>query len=197
MYTPECPAGGQRGVTLVETIVFIVLLGIGIAGAMSAIRMAMRGSVDPLAHKQALAIAEALLEEVQAQPFTYCDPDDINAPVAQGAVIDATSGCAALVESAGAEPGEARAGVLPYDNVNDYQSVTLAGITNLSGVPVSGLEAYNAAITVAAQALGTVAANDVNGKPQSLLLTVRVTGPGGADVTLHGYRTRYAPNLIP
>ena len=34
--------------------------------------------VDPALRRQALAIAESVLDEVQLMPFTFCDPDDAN-----------------------------------------------------------------------------------------------------------------------
>ncbi len=58
------------GVTLIEQIVFIVIVGLAVAGVMAAFVMSTRGSVDPMLQKQALAIAEAILEEVQLMPFT-------------------------------------------------------------------------------------------------------------------------------
>src|SRR3989454_11345867 len=75
----------EHGISLVELIVFIVIVGIAVAGVVGALSMATRASADPMIQKQALAIAEALLEEVQLQPFTYCDPDDPQAATAQSA----------------------------------------------------------------------------------------------------------------
>src|SRR5947208_5511596 len=75
----------EHGISLIELIVFIVIVGIAVAGVVGALSMATRASADPMIQKQALAIAEALLEEVQLQPFTYCDPDDPNAASAQNA----------------------------------------------------------------------------------------------------------------
>jgi MSHA pilin protein MshD len=51
-------------------------------------------------------------------------------------------------------------------------------------------------VSVAGQTLSGVG-NDALGNPQSLLITVTVTGPGNTTVTLNGYRTRYAPNALP
>ena len=204
-----------RGLSLVELIVFIVVVGVGVAGVLAALNVATRGSADPMIQKQALAVAEALLEEVQLQPFTYCDPDDANAATATRALLNASVtppdvGCAAAVEAMGPEavdvpptgPLETRGGtVRPFDNVNDYQvppsGLVLAGITDITGNAIPGLGTYTATITVATQGLGGIAATDAGGAPQSLLITVRVTGPGGAEVVIHGYRVRYAPNALP
>jgi len=38
---------------------------------------------------------------------------------------------------------------------------------------------------------------DANARPQSLRVTVTVTGPSDVVVRLDGYRTRYAPNALP
>src|SRR5882762_11176683 len=116
----------QHGISPIELILFIVIVGIAVAGVVGVLSMATRASADPMIQKQALAVAEALLEEVQLQPFTYCDPDDPQAATAQSAA-PAPPGCtsAAAVETLGAEatppygPETRTSATNPYDNVND------------------------------------------------------------------------------
>jgi len=192
----------EHGISLIELIVFIVIVGIAVAGVVGALSMATRASADPMIQKQALAIAEALLEEVQLQPFTYCDPDDPQAATAQSAAVGAT-GCteAGSVENLMAAettppygPEDRLSATNPYDNVNDYNSLpTMLGITDLTGAAIPGLGGYTATVSVANQALAPVPASE------SLLITVTVTGPTGTNtkVVLDGYRMRYAPNALP
>jgi len=204
---------GCGGLSLVELIVFIVLVSVAVAGVLGALNFANRASTDPMIQKQALAIAEALLEEAQLQPFTFCDPDDANAATATDAklnsgVVAPRVGCANTVEAMGAEPGGAPPGILAearfdsgttsaFDNVNDYNGFSMVGATNVAGgAGPPELSAYAASVTVAPQTLGGIAL-DANGQPQSLLITVTVTGPGNTTVRLDGYRIRYAPNALP
>ena len=58
----------ERGTSLVELIMFIVIVSVALAGILLVMNVTTRGSVDPLIHKQALAIAESLLEEVELMP---------------------------------------------------------------------------------------------------------------------------------
>jgi MSHA pilin protein MshD len=178
----------QRGLSLIELVLFIVIVAVGLAGILAVLNNTTRRSADPLPIKQAVAIAEALLDEVQLAAFTWCDPDDANVLTATSAAVSAT-GCAtaAGVEGIGPEAGDAR----PFDNVSDYNGFAMAGITDLTGAAITGLAAYSASVTVAAAALGAVPAG------AALLITVTVTGPGNTSVSLSGYRTRYAPNSIP
>lgn len=177
----------QGGLSLLELILFIIIVGVGVAGLLLVFSTTMAKSTDPMIQKQMLAIAEALLEEVESKPFTYCDPDDANAASAASA-----AGCATTAEAMGPEAGESRtSSTTPFDNVNDYgASLTISPITDVAGNAVAGLGAYSATIAVAAAALGTVPATD------SLQITVTVTGPGNNSLVLQGYRTRYAPNAI-
>jgi MSHA pilin protein MshD len=89
-----------RGSSLVELIMFIVIIGIAVAGVLGAMSLSTRASADPLIQKQALAIAEAYLEEVLAMPFTYCDPDDVDAASATSAWIARTSAPASRAAAA-------------------------------------------------------------------------------------------------
>jgi len=60
----------QRGFSLIELLVFIVVVGIAVSGVLSVYSLNARSSADPMVQKQALAIAESLLEEVLAKPYT-------------------------------------------------------------------------------------------------------------------------------
>jgi MSHA pilin protein MshD len=178
----------DSGFTLIELAMFIAIVGVGVAGTLMAYDYSSRDSADPVVRRQALAIAESLLQEIQQMPFTYCDPDD-------PAVSTATSaaGCA-TPEAIGPEAGETRySPTTPFDNVNDYNNYNTAvevppGIKDIAGTAIAGLGGYNAAVTVAPTALNGIAAAD------SLLITVTVTGPANVSVVLNGYRTQYAPN---
>jgi hypothetical protein len=109
--------------------------------------------------------------------------------------------CPTLAEAMGPEAGETRySTTLPFDNVNDYHgfdsNTGALGIRNIDNTLIAGLEGYRVTVSVAGQPLGAIG-NDAYGNPQSLLITVTVTGPGNTTVTLNGYRTRYAPNDLP
>lgn len=181
-----CTDRRQRGVTLIELIVFIVIVSVGLAGILSVLNLTTRHSADPMIRKQMLAIAEGLMDEVAAQPFTWCDPDDPAAATAMNVAACATP------EAIGAEGGETRGGaVTPFDNVNDYNG--LAGIT--TGITGTAMPlGYSAAITVAQDALGPGGA--VVPAAAALRMTVTVSF-GNENLVVEGYRTRYAPNALP
>lgn len=175
----------SRGVTLIEVIMFVVIVGIAAGGILMVFANTTRASADPLIRKQALAIAESLVEEVRMMPFTFCDPDD-------PAVTTATSpaGCA-VPEAPGPEGGETRYSALtPFDNVNDYNGFAMAGgILDVTGATMAGLGAYSATVAVGGIVFGGIPATNAQ------LITVTVTGPNAITVILNGIRTRHAPNL--
>lgn len=174
----------QHGFTLIELIIFIVIVSAALAGVLSVLNQSTARSADPQLRRQALGIAESLLEEVQLMPFTFCDPDDPAVDTAASA-----AGCA-TAEAIGPEGGETRSGATQFDNVNDYHGFAMvAGIREITGAAVAGLGAYSASIAVQAAALGTIPAAG-----NALRITVTVDGPGGSQVKLEGWRTRYAPN---
>lgn len=177
------------GFTLVELVVFISMIGIALGGVLVAYDYASRDSADPIVRKQALAVAESLLEEVQQMPFTYCDPDDPAATTASSPAACTTP------EAIGPEAGESRySATTPFDNVSDYHGYDTAleappGVKDVSGAQIAGLAGYNVRVTVAGAALGGIAAGE------SLLVTVEVTAPYNVTARLESYRTRHAPQL--
>jgi MSHA pilin protein MshD len=187
MCTRDLRAARVRGVSLVELILFILIVSVAIVGILGVLNLTAARSSDPLIRKQVLAIAESLLEEVELMPFTHCDPTDANAATATSA-----AGCATLPEALGPEPGQTRySTTTPFNNVNDYHGFAMTGIRDLSNTPIPGLGDYNASVSITNGGLGLANSAEV------LLIAVTVTGPGNESATLHGYRTRYAPNTLP
>ncbi len=191
----------QRGVTLVELIVCMVVISVALAGVLKTLEVVNRGSSDPMISKQALAIAESLLTEIEQQPFTYCDPDDSNAGIATSASMCSNSqdkGGAAL--SSPTPTSESRYDATnPFDNVADYGGFTMpdascSGICNPgSTTPIANLAGYSASVTITraggAAPFASLAAD------AALKISVQVTGPANTTVKLTGYRVRYAPIL--
>lgn len=65
----------QRGFTLIELIVFIVVVGAGVAGILSVMNTVVKSSADPMVRKQAVALADSILEEIVQK--AYADPDGV------------------------------------------------------------------------------------------------------------------------
>ena len=192
-----CTHHNQRGISLIELIMFIVIVSVALAGILLVMNTVTKSSADPLIHKQALAIAESLLEEIELMPFTLCDPDDGSAASAVAAADCGTVAPAVGPENLGTENDVSRYDSnFPFDNVSDYNGFNMAAgaILDIAGAN-TGLNGYTLApIVVAPVAPGVlpgVAAND------ALLITVTVTGPDNVPVVVEGIRTRYAPRAVP
>lgn len=179
----------QRGVTLIELVMFIVIVSIAVVGVLSVFGYTTKHSADPLRRKQALMIAEGLLEEVELAQFTYCEPNSANSDTAGSVAACSTP------ETWGPESIDSR----PYDNVNDY-AVSSGHPFDSGGVLVDaagnalGLSGYSASLLVEPADLNGIAGG-TTADPQVLHLVVTVTYDAGQSVTLDGYRTRYAPQV--
>lgn len=152
----------QSGFSLVEVIIFIIIVSVALAGVLGVMNLTILHSADPLIRKQSIAVAESLLEEIEQQNFS-----------------NPTGGysCAATCTQA----DRAR-----MDDVSDYDKFSTNGIYPIdSAVLIPGLTAYNVSVSVTGAALGGIAATD------SKLITVTVTGPDGVSVAIAGYRTNY------
>jgi MSHA pilin protein MshD len=163
---PRCYAAtlSQRGISLIELIMFIVIVSVALAGILLVMNVTTKNSADPLVRKQALAAAESLLEEVELQDFIRASGAVVAGTVTQGTRASA------------------------YHIVNEYNTFATTGIYTVDGItPIAGLGNYNANVTVANAALGSI----TSGSGNAVLITVTVTDPQGNQIAIDGYRTAY------
>lgn len=120
----------NHGFTLIELIIFIVVISAGLAGILSVMNTVVKSSADPLVRKQSIAIAESLLEEILLKE--YANP-------------------------AGGDTGALRAS---FDDVDQYAGYNTAdGITDPLGDKVASLSNYNVSpsVAVGTTTIGTLA----------------------------------------
>lgn len=120
----------QAGVSLVEVVLFILVIGIALAAVVNVFIVANRGSADPVLHRQALAIAQAFLDEIRGKDYA-------NPPGGYSGPYNAATRNL-------------------FDDVMDYHGYDQTGITDLSNQPLTGLEGYRVRVAVAQAALGAV-----------------------------------------
>ena len=157
------------GFTLVEMVLAIVIIGIGLAGVLTAFSVTVKSSADPLIHKQMLAIAEEMLEEVLLKPYAVSGTAPANS-------LKACGGVTSPARSA-------------FDDVFDYNGYATTGICDIDGAAVTGLGSFNVAVAVDDVNLGDAA----SGGAIAFTRRVRVTVTHGAEsLALTGWRTDYA-----
>lgn len=176
----------QRGMTFIELIVSIVIVGIAVSGVLLVMNMTTGRSADPMLREQAVLIAESYMEEILAQKFVDPDTNTV-CPVPEAGLRSA------------------------YDNACDYHNLTdngcnstSAGACDRRGNTISGLEAYNVTVNVFPNRTDTTAAVDLNGLTNDypngyirvLRIEVRVTHDDVPDIdaALTAYRTNYVCN---
>ena len=112
----------QRGMTLIELVIAIVIIGIASAALYSAMASITGRSADPMLRQQSLAIAEAYLEEIQLKAFL--DPST-------------SLTCQAIPTSRAA-----------FDDVCDYRGLDDSGARDASGAALTALAGYRVQVAV-------------------------------------------------
>ncbi len=156
-----CCHARQHGFTLIELIIFIVVVGAGLAGILQVIQTTVARSADPVVAKQALALADSILGEVVQKGFDKT-------------VVSPLTGVATCSGS-----GTTRN---TYDCVDDYNGKTK---TLFSDWPAT-LSAYDVTIVVGAAANLGGTTTTLTKK-----VTVTVSRGTDVSVTLMGYRSNY------
>lgn len=159
-------AARQRGLSLIELVVFIVVVAIGLTGIMSVLILTSEKSSDPMVRKQGIAVAEAMLEEVLLKSFA--------------------GACPSLPLTCTVNLPADRQNYTSVDHYNNWNQPGVNSLADPTGPYIYGLENYRVRVTVAFEALGDISLASNNARS----ITVRVDG-SGETFTLVGYRTAY------
>lgn len=157
-----------RGFTLIEVLIAIIVLAVATVGILLVYISASRGSADALINKQAMAIAEAMVEEIELTAFSN--------PITGGF-------------SGAATPANRQ----NFDDVSDYNLYASTGVFTIDDLPIGSLANYNVSVTVTAAAFaGGAGATDDITATDAKLITVTVTNPTArVSISLDGWRVNY------
>lgn len=171
----------QRGVTLIELVISIVVMGIAMAALMQAFSISINQSGDPLWRNKTLKLAQLYLDEIIAKNYDHATP-------VGGLPVEASPGCSAAdLGPEGAEDRES------YNDVDDYDGYSESPPTGVTDVDLSGYAGYTVSIEVecdgdsvaAENTAGTVSDNHAK------LITVSITTPYNDTLSLSAYKGNF------
>lgn len=153
------------GFSLLELVLFIVIVGAGLAGVVSVLDLTSSKSADPMMMKQALAVGEAFVDEILSRD--YSNPGGFVGPPTQ-------------------------ANRSQFADVDDYHGYSQTGVyTRTGATPIPGLSGFSVSVSVApsSTAIGSGANQVPAGKMK--VITVTVTDPTGKTYPLSGFKADY------
>lgn len=176
----------QRGTTLIELVVSIVIISIATLGLTLAVSATAGRSADPMIEAQALAIAQGYLEEVAQGGF--CDPEfnpdlDPATKCQDECKVSACGSCAG--PAFGSESNRTA-----FDDVCDYDGLADIGARDRTGAAIADLGSYDVTVTIHDRNLnlGSPALRADAG--ETLRIDVAVTHPSlSAPVNISAYKT--------
>ncbi len=157
----------QLGLTLIELVITIVVLGIALSALVSALTTGIGRSAQPMWEGKALELSQAYLDEILAKKF------DDQTPLGGGQVLAAANPCTASNE------GQARS---LFDDVDDYHGVTDLPPTLIdSSMDMTRYNKYQVDVSVECAGTQLGASNTALWSDNSLAkrITVSISVPSG------------------
>ncbi len=186
-------AGGQKGLTLLELVVTIVIVTLG-AGVLYSYMAAVSRSPEPVMRARLVALAEGMMEEIVAKRW------DERTRIGGGALCttEGNTVCPGPMASTtlGPDPGESLADRTSLDDVDDYNGLVESDTfvdqegrtTVIKGaslqVAVCYIPSSSTTITATQPACSDHSTNTKR-------IVVSVKGPGGEQVELVTVRCNY------
>lgn len=159
------------GFSLIELIMAIVLIGLGLAGLLVAFSSAARHGADPMVHKQMLAVAEEMMEEILLKPYA--------------ATANAATGVCAR---------DTWNDILDYNGYDTSTTTCVSGgpaaatatIYDMSGMAIPALSGYSVSISISDAVLPG------SGAVPAKKILITVSHGAGDRIQLTAWRTNYA-----
>lgn len=171
----------QYGFTLVELVVFIVILAVGLTGTILAIHQTVANAPKAMMHVRAMEIAQAYLDEISTKRFDEntgqgglptCDSPTPAAPVIA---------CSNVL---GPEAGEIRN---TFNDVDDYNGINDSPPVDASGNVNPDYTGYGVQISLSYAGTELALANNRFAKRINLV----ITSPFGDRIPVSYYRTNF------
>ena len=170
----HCPR--QKGTTLIELVMTIVIISVAIAGVVGAFSLIAGRSADPLNQTRAVALSQLYMDEILAKQFAD------KSPVGGGAVSGIETDC--LEADIGVD-GESRS---TFNDVDDYDILDNDPPQSLYSEedPLGGYSNFRVSVSV--QCAGTeVDLADYQAKR----IDITITDPSGNDYLFSPYRGNF------
>ncbi len=162
-----------RGVTLVELLTTIVIIGIALAAVTSSVTQSVRRSADPLIQHKMILLGQAYADEILGKRFSESTPIG---------GIPAVTGAAAC--TIGSEAGEARA---LFDDVDDYDGLVESPPQLQSGAALNGYNDFSASVSVSCAGTALGLGNDYDAK----VIDISISSADGRSTAFRVYRGNY------
>lgn len=171
----------QKGVTLVELVISIVVLSIAMVALMYSFSASMTGSGDPLWRNKTLKLAQLYLDEILAKRY------DENTPLG-GLPFVGSPSCSGL----GPDSGETSRA--DFDDVDDYHDPNPQVPSSLTGALDTSYSNYRITINVECDDSLAVGALDPGGNvsnAQAKKISVMITPPNQPTLTFAVYKGNF------
>jgi len=174
------PLNSNRGFTLIEMIIGIVVFAVAMTMMTSLILPRAEQSVDPIYQVRAAKLASSLLDEIKGKAFD----ENSNTSLGLGRCDENSNPCSTTLGADGAETRDS------FNDVDDYDGLEIDGLLlNHTSQSYQDLyKNYELAVSV-------IYDGDYNGVADSSrkakLITITVTMPNQETVSFATYRSNY------
>lgn len=202
----------EKGFTLIETVVFIVVVSVALAGIASLFNTNIKNSIAPLIRERSLALAQAYMDEILAKGW------DENTPLGSGCINtggspdSCTNYCASIPTevqcnrskctynsgTSTCEPSASVSATMGTDGVSELNNrplwddlddfiATPATPQDINGTALPDYSGYTVTVSITkpAAAWKLIPANDVR------RISIAVTSPLNETITLIAYRVNF------
>ncbi|MBU2863599.1 type II secretion system GspH family protein [Reinekea forsetii] len=176
----------QKGVTLVELIIAMVIISIAAVAILQTLGSQTVRNVDPMIQSQAQMLARQFLEEVTGKSFFDGSADPrLNSGLSRTQINNSV-----VDQSRAGAPSR-----VAWDNIYEYDGYTQSGLQDVYGNALT--EFSNFSVDIEVDISSTVSINGdsnsatANCPPKYMAITVTITDPRGNNTALSGYRARY------